>query len=289
MAQDDETNEDAGEDSPHLDEKEQRQAADRAAPGPLVIHEIVREEGQVELTRSFKGLAWSGLAAGLSIGFSFVAQSYLQSGLPDTSWRRLVSAFGYCLGFLIVVLGRQQLFTETTLTALIPTLHKRNVTTLLATLRVWGIVLVANLLGTLIFAFIASRPGVFEPAAAASMADISAKLLALPWWQCAIRAGAAGWLIGLMVWLLPASGSARPVVIILLTYVVAMCEFPHIIAGSVEASYGVFTGHASVWAYLTKFLVPVLVGNTIGGTALAALLNHAPVASDLMERQTSQP
>ena len=278
----------AGEDSPHLDEKEQRQAAERAAPGPLVIHEIVREEGQVELTRSFSALAWSGLAAGLSIGFSFLTQAYMQAALPDTDWRRLVASFGYCLGFLIVVLGRQQLFTETTLTALIPTLHRRDAVSLLATLRVWAIVLVANLIGTLIFAFILSRPGVFEAKAAASMAEISAKLLALSWWQCGIRAGAAGWLIGLMVWLLPASGTARPLVIILLTYVVAMCQFPHIIAGSVEAAYGVFTGHASVGAYVTQFLVPVLLGNTIGGTALAALLNHAPVASDLMERQVKK-
>jgi formate/nitrite transporter FocA (FNT family) len=278
----------AGEDSPHLDEKEQRQAADRAAPGPLVIHEIVREEGQVELTRSFSGLAWSGLAAGLSIGFSFVTQSYLQSGLPDEPWRRLVASFGYCLGFLIVVLGRQQLFTETTLTALIPTLTKRDLPTLLATLRVWVIVLVANLLGTLVFAAIASRPGVFAPEAAASMAVISAKLLALPGWECAIRAGAAGWLIGLMVWLLPASGAARPLVIVLLTYVVAMCEFPHVIAGSVEAAYGVFTGHASVGEYITKFLLPVFTGNVIGGTALAALLNHAPVASDMQDRQAAK-
>jgi formate/nitrite transporter FocA (FNT family) len=119
------------------------------------------------------------------------------------------------------------------------------------------------------------------------MASISAKILALPWWQCAVRAGAAGWLIGLMVWLLPASGSARPLVIVLLTYVVAMCEFPHIIAGSVEAAYGVFTGHASVTEYVTKFLVPVALGNTIGGTALAALLNHAPVASDMQDRQSA--
>ncbi len=278
----------AGEASPHLDEKEQRQAEERAAPGPLVIHEIVREEGQVELTRSFSGLAWSGLAAGLSIGFSFVTQAYLQAGLPDTNWRRLVASFGYCLGFLIVVLGRQQLFTETTLTALIPTLTKRDLSSLMATLRVWLIVLTANLIGTLIFAFIASRPGVFEPGAAASMAELSAKLLALPVQECAIRAGAAGWLIGLMVWLLPASGTARPLVIILLTYVVAMCQFPHIIAGSVEAAYGVFTGHATVGAYLEKFLAPVFLGNVIGGTALAALLNHAPVASDMMERQTTR-
>ncbi len=276
---------DAGEDSPHLDEREQRQAADRAAPGPLVIHEIVREEGQFELERSTQGLAWSGLAAGLSIGFSFVTQAYLQAGLPDTNWRRLVASFGYCLGFLIVVLGRQQLFTETTLTALIPTLTKRDLPTLLQTLRVWVIVLLANLTGTLIFAALASRPGVFEPQAVASMTSLSAKLLVLPGWECTVRAGAAGWLIGLMVWLLPASGAARPLIIILLTYVVAMCEFPHVIAGSVEAAYAVFTGHASVRDYLAKFLVPVLCGNVIGGTALAALFNHAPVASEIFNKK----
>ncbi len=275
----------AGEDSPHLDEKEQRQAADRAAPGPLVIHEIVREEGETELSRSFSGLAWSGLAAGLSIGFSFVTQAYLQAGLPDTGWRRLVASFGYCLGFLIVVLGRQQLFTETTLTALIPTLTKRDLASLLRTLRVWGIVLAANLAGTWVFALIASRPGVFEPGAAYAMSAISGDLLALPFWQSAVRAGAAGWLIGLMVWLLPASGAARPMIIILLTYVVAMCQFPHIIAGSVEAAYAVFIGHVTLGAYLTRFLAPVFIGNVIGGTALAALLNHAPVASEIFDRK----
>ncbi len=272
---------DAGEDSPHLDEKQQRQAAERAAPGPLVIHEIVREEGQAELDRSFSGLAWSALAAGLSIGFSFVTQAYVQAALPDTPWRRLIAGFGYCLGFLIVVLGRQQLFTETTLTALIPTLTHRTRAALIGTVRVWAVVLAANLVGTFAFAAMAAQPGVFDPAAGHAMSMISAKLLALPFGESLIRAVASGWLIGLMVWLLPASGSARPLIIILLTYVVAMCEFPHIIAGSVEASYAVFTGQATAAIYLGHFLVPVLIGNVIGGTALAALLNHAPIADEL--------
>jgi formate/nitrite transporter FocA (FNT family) len=272
---------DAGEDSPHLDEREQRQAAERAAPGPLVIHEIVRAEGEAELERHFSGLLWSGLAAGLSIGFSFVAQAYLQAGLPDTSWRRLVASFGYTIGFLIVVLGRQQLFTETTLTALIPTLTRRDLPSLQATLRVWAIVLIANLFGTFIFAFIASRPGVFEPQAYAAMVAISGKLMALPFWQCIARACFAGWLIGLMVWLLPASGAARPLTILLLTYVVAMCEFPHIIAGSAEAFFAVLSGHASPGAYVMAFLLPTLAGNVFGGTALAAVFNHAPVSGEL--------
>ena len=272
---------DAGENSPHLDEKEQRQAAERAAPGPLVIHEIVREEGESELSRHFSGLALSGLAAGLSIGFSFVAQSYMQAGLPDAPWRRLVASFGYSLGFLIVVLGRQQLFTETTLTALIPTLTRRNMEALSATFRVWSIVLIANLVGTWIFAAIASLPGLFEPGAAAAMDDIAGQILNMPFWECMARAGFAGWLIGLMVWLLPASGSARPFIIILLTYVVSMCQLPHIIAGSVEAAYAVFAGHASIKAYAVQFLIPTLLGNVFGGTALAAVFNHAPIAHEL--------
>ena len=273
----------AGEDSPHLDDKQQKQAARNAVVAPIVIHEIVREQGERELERSFNGLAFSGLAAGLSIGFSFVAQAYLQAGLPDARWSRLVDSFGYSLGFLIVVLGQQQLFTETTLTALIPTLTRRDLTTLLQTLRVWAIVLGTNLIGTLIFAAISAQHGIFSPDAYAAMSALSARTMAHPFLQTAMLGGSAGWLIGLMVWLLPGAGPARPLIIILLTYTVAMGQFPHVIAGSVEAAFGVFTGHASIGDYLWRFLLPTLLGNTVAGTALVALLNHAPVADELAE------
>ncbi len=274
----------AGADSPHLDERQQKQAADRAQPGPIVIHEIVREQGEVELDRSFSGLAWSGLAAGMSIGFSFITQAALQAALPETPWRRLVAGFGYSLGFLITVLGQQQLFTETTLTALIPALTRRDVTTLLRTLRVWVIVLLANLLGTLVFAAILILPGIFRPETIAAMIDLSAHLLEQGFWQALVGACFSGWLIGLMVWLLPASGSARPFTIVLLTYAIALFGFPHIVAGSVEAAFGVFTGHATAGDYMTRFLAPTLIGNILGGSALAALLNHAPVADELVEK-----
>lgn len=279
----------AGEDSPHLDRHEQKQAAERAPIGPLVIHEIVREQGLKELERSFNGLAWSGLAAGLSIGFSFFIQAYLQAGLPDAPWQILVSGFGYTMGFLIVILGQQQLFTETTLTALIPALTRRDLVTLLRTLRVWAIVLAANLLGTFVFAFVlAWMPGIFEPAAMAAMTTLSGHLLAQPFAQVLMLAVAAGWLIGLTVWLLPGAGPARPLIIILLTYAIALCRLPHAIAGSVEAAYGVFSGHASVGIYVVHFLVPTLIGNIIGGTALVGLLNHAPIAGELSAAAAAQ-
>jgi formate/nitrite transporter FocA (FNT family) len=277
----DETETEAGSDSPHLDEKQQKQAGDRAPPGAIVIHEIVREQGQEELARSASALAWSGMAAGLSIGFSFVMQATLQAHLPDTPWRPLVANFGYSLGFLIVILGRQQLFTETTLTALIPTLTNRNLATFGLTMRVWGIVLFFNLAATLIFGFILSRPGIMAPETVTAMIAISAKIFGPHFWHTVILAGAAGWIIGLMVWLLPAANATQPMIIILLTYTISICEFPHIIAGSVEASFATFSGHATISDYLVKFLVPTLLGNTIGGTLLAALLNHFPVADHL--------
>ncbi|WP_428534219.1 formate/nitrite transporter family protein [Rhodopila sp.] len=274
----------AGEESPHLDRKEQRQAAAGAPIGALVIHEIVRDQGEEELERSFNGLAWSGIAAGLSIGFSFLAQATLQARLPDTAWRPLVSGFGYSIGFLIVILGRQQLFTETTLTAVIPALTRRNLRTLRLTLRVWVIVLTANIAATWMFAAIAVQEGIFPAPTIQAMEELSALTMKGPFWHTVITGGSAGWLIGLMVWLLPAANASRAMIIILLTYVIAICQFPHIIAGSVEAAFGVLVGHASVGDYLFRFLVPTFLGNVAGGTILVALLNHAPLAGELKDR-----
>ena len=274
----------AGENSPFLDEREQRQASERAPVGPLVIHEIIREQGEVELDRSFWGLGLSGLAAGLSIGFSFVIQSFLQAGMPDTPWRSLVSSFGYTMGFLIVILGQQQLFTETTLTSLIPALTRRDLKTLVRTLRVWGIVLAANVLGTILFGLALAKGGFAPPATVLAMNDIAMHVLREPPLHVGLTAIAAGWLIGLTVWLLPGAGPSRPLIIILLTYAIALCRFPHVIAGSVESAYAVITGQAGIGAYCGHFFFPTLIGNTIGGTALVALLNHAPVAEELQKR-----
>ena len=271
----------AGAQSPHLDDAERRQAAAGAPLGPRVIHEIVRGQGESELDRPATSLALSGLAAGLSIGFSMVVQAYLQAGLPEAPWRDMVAGFGYSVGFLIVILGRQQLFTETTLTALIPALTHPTPARVAATLRVWAVVLAANLAGTWIFATIAAQPGIFAPEATARMAALAQQAIGEPFWRTMVLGGSAGWLIGLMVWLLPSAGGARPLIIVLLTYVVAVCHFPHVVAGSVEAAFGVASGHATVRDYALGFLLPTLIGNSLGGSVLAALLNHAPLANEL--------
>ena len=274
-------NQDAGASSPHLDQGEQDQAATHAAPRALVIHEIVREEGEMAITRTAGGLAWSGLAAGLSMGFSFVTQSLLHGGLPDSPWRHLIDSLGYSVGFVIVILARQQLFTESTLTAVLPVLTRKDGKTLLATLRLWAIVLIVNLAGTWIFAGLLLPEGVFRPEVAAAMRELATEPMSSGFGATVLKALFAGWLIATMVWLLPSARSARLATILLVTYVVALGHLSHIIAGSVEAAYAVLTGAAPFGDYVLKFLVPTLIGNTIGGVSLVALVNHAAIAPDL--------
>ena len=271
----------AGADSPHLDRAEQEQAAEHSAPHPLVIHEIVREEGEVAMERTFFALMWSALAAGLSMGFSFLVQSILESALPKASWSGLVSSLGYTIGFVFVILGRQQLFTESTLTAVLPVLTRRDITTLFKALRLWAIVLFFNLVGTTIFAAILQIRGVFSPEVTEALAKVAMTPLSADFGVTVVRGVFSGWLIALMVWLLPSARSARLLTILLVTYTVAVSKLTHVIAGSVEAAYAVMTGAAGIPDYFFVFLVPTFIGNVIGGVSLVAIVNHAAIAPEI--------
>jgi formate-nitrite transporter family protein len=278
----------AGAESVHLDERERVQAAEHAAPQALVIHEVVREEGELELRRRNVALVWSGLAAGLSMGFSLLTLALLQAHLPEQSWHELLDSWGYCVGFVIAILGRQQLFTESTLTVVLPLMVRRDVSTLLSVLRVWGLVLAANLVGTFSFAFLISPQHLFDDSVRDALVKIGNEILSGDLGPKFLKAILAGWLIALMVWILPSARSARLFVILLLTYVVAVARLPHIIAGSVEASFAVITGHAHVSDYLLHFLLPTLAGNVVGGVALVGFLNHAPLAPELQNEASKE-
>jgi formate/nitrite transporter FocA (FNT family) len=278
----------AGASSPHLDEDEQGQAASHAAPRALVLHEIVRAEGEEELGRKSSALAWSALAAGLSMGFSFLTEAFLRASLPDAPWRHAVDSFGYSMGFLIVILGRQQLFTESTLTAVLPVLTRRDWPTLRACLRLWSIVLAANLAGACLFACILTIPDVFKPDVQGALSAIAGEMMKAAFVPTFCRAVFAGWLIAMMVWLLPSARSARLLTVLIITYVVALGRLSHIIAGTVEAAYAVMIGLASLQGFCVSFLLPTLLGNTLGGVALVALLNHAAIAPEIQSELPSE-
>jgi hypothetical protein len=140
------------------------------------------------------------------------------------------------------VLGRQQLFTENTLTPILPLLHNRDLKTLGNVLRLWGVVLAANIIGTAAVAAVLAHATMFGSDVHAAFMEISRASVSTPFGTTVLRAIFAGWLIALMVWLLPAADSARGSIIVLITYVVAIGSFAHIIAGSIDAFYLVHTG-----------------------------------------------
>lgn len=281
----------ADDERPDLDHGERHHAGSGPTPPDArVIHEIIREDGEKELERRPASIAWSALGAGLSMGFSFLTMAVIKSGLPEgAAWAKLVAGFGYTVGFLIVVLGRQQLFTESTLTAILPLLTRRDAETAYQVARLWAIVLVANVVGTLIFAWVISHEGLFDPEVFKALRTVAEEALKDSFWPMLIKAILAGWLIALMVWLIPGAGQGRLLLILILTYVVAIAQFSHIIAGSAEAAFDVFTGYIATGEYITRFLIPTLIGNTLGGVSLVAVLNHAPVKVELPDSSEGRP
>jgi len=253
----------------------------QSRPSAALIHETIRAEGEQELERHWWAILMSGLAAGLSIGLSLVVQGELHAALSDETARRLVAPLGYTIGFLVVVLGRQQLFTENTLTPILPLLHHRDLGTLVKVLKLWALVLAANIAGTWAIGFGLAHTAIFEPKVTDAFLEISRHTISGTFSATVMRGVFAGWLIALMMWLLPATKGSRAHIIVIMTYVVALGEFAHIVAGSVECAYLVQRGQASIAQYAYDFFLPTLLGNILGGTTLVALLNYGQVAAEL--------
>ena len=261
-----------------LGSREKQDARRRESPSAAVVYEAIRGEAETELSRPLAALAWSALAAGLSMGFSFITQALLYSFSSDLAWQPVISSFGYSVGFLFVNLGRQQLFTENTLTPVLEVLRVRNVATTLGTLKLWLVVLCFNLLGTAIFALVLTYFDVLQPKVDEALALIASREFGHDFGTMFVRAIFAGWLVALMVWLMPFAESARVGVVILVTFVVGLAPFPHVIAGTVAALFGVFHGPYSFFEFLSEFFVPTLLGNMVGGIMLVAAINYAQVS-----------
>ena len=262
---------------PPLTERQRQEAEDRTSVSALVVHEAIRKDGDEELRRPVSALAWSGLAAGLSMGFSFVAQALFRTYIPDVPWRPLITNLGYPIGFLIVIVGRQQLFTENTLTAIIPLLARRSMTAFWQVLRLWSVVLTANIVGAHLFAWVIAYTPVLHPRFQAALAELASAAADVTFSTAILRGIFAGWLIAMVVWMLAATDSNRIPIIVILTYIVGLAGLTHVVAGSVEVLYLVMTGAKSWLSFAGGYMVPTLIGNVLGGVALVSALNHAQV------------
>ena len=258
---------------------EDAEADQRSSPGGTIIYKAILKEGVDELDRPPSALFWSGLAAGLSMGASLIAEGLLGSHLPDSPWKPLITKFGYSIGFLIVILGRQQLFTENTLTPILPLLRDTSFRMFRRVLRLWAVVLVANLLGCLAAAWVADSDIAFGPEIKTEFAKIGSQAMMGGFAAHVLRGIFAGWLIALMVWILPFAESARFWVIIVLSYIVGLGHFSHVVAGAVQTFFAAIVGEASWWSVLGNYLLPTFIGNVLGGVALVAAIAHAQVVS----------
>ncbi|WEJ86754.1 MAG: formate/nitrite transporter family protein [Klebsiella huaxiensis] len=274
------------------DEKQQGEKIEideeRLPSQAMATHEEIRQEGEKELERDAMALLWSAIAAGLSMGASLVAKGIFHVHLHEIPGGFLLENLGYTFGFVIVILARQQLFTENTVTAVLPIMHKPTLSNVGLLLRLWGVVLIGNLIGTAIAAWAFDIMPVFDKPTLDAFQSISLKVMSNTPTEMFANAIISGWLVATMVWMFPAAGSAKIVVIILMTWLIALADTTHIVVGSVEIFYLVFNGTLPWQQFIWPFALPTLAGNICGGTFIFALLSHAQIRNDMAHEKKAR-
>ena len=266
--------------TPGLSADEEQEVSHNQPPRAAVLHEIIRYQGDQELERTIAALWWSALAAGLSMGLSMMAMGLFYARLPEGDSSQVIASLGYPAGFLAVILARQQLFTENTLTAVLPVMTEPTLTNLGRLLRLWSVVLLGNLAGTLLVSYIMLHLPIFDSTTDVAFLEVGRKVMENDLGQMFAKGIISGWMIATMVWMIPSMEQAKIWIILMITYLMALGDFTHIVVGSVEVSYLVWAGEVSWQVFWLDFAAPTLVGNIIGGSFNFALNSHAQVRSD---------
>ncbi|MGV8924681.1 MAG: formate/nitrite transporter family protein [Ewingella sp.] len=258
-------------------------------PSPAAaVHEQIRMEGEKELERDGMALLWSAIAAGLSISASLMVKGILHARLPDSPERFFIENIGYTVGFIIVIMARQQLFTENTVTAVLPVMHKPTLKNGAILLRLWSVVLAGNLIGCACAALAFHLAPFFDSDTDAAFHTIGMDIMEKTPTAMFVSGIISGWLIATMVWMLPTAGTAKIWVIMLMTYLVAIADLTHIVVGSVEILYLVFTGAIPWYEFIWPFALPTLAGNIFGGTFIFALISHAQIRNDMSNQNKAK-
>lgn len=250
---------------------------------PHLLFQIICKDGDEELARPTRSLIYSGIVAGIVISFSFVFKAILAMYLPKEVWAELITSIGYSVGFIIVILGRMQLFTENTITTVIPFFNHPSLKTFNKIIRLWGLVFIFNIVGTALAAWFLSSPLLVSPELAASLHTLAHHVAASTWQANIVKGVPSGILIAAIVWMMPMSRYFSFFLIMFFTYFISLGGFAHVVVGSAEMAYMVLHGDSSILDYFFKFLIPTGLGNIIGGTGVFTLLVYAQVKGELSE------
>ena len=254
---------------------------DRLPSRAMAIHEHIRQEGEKEMERDAMALLWSAIAAGLSMGASLLAKGIFHVQLEGVPGGFLLENLGYTFGFIIVIMARQQLFTENTVTAVLPVMQKPTLGNVGLLMRLWGVVLMGNIIGTGVAAWAFEYMPIFDEPTRDAFTKIGMDVMKNSPTEMFSNAIISGWLIATMVWMFPSAGAAKIVVIILMTWLIALGDTTHIVVGSVEILYLVFNGTLHWSDFIWPFALPTLAGNICGGTFIFALMSHAQIRNDM--------
>ncbi|WP_425051144.1 formate/nitrite transporter family protein [Psychromarinibacter sp. S121] len=264
------------------EEEADKIAVEEATPlAPRLIYEVIRRDGEEELERPKSSLIWSGLAAGSLISFSLIAEAILRSELRGFQGRYLIENLGYSFGFLVVIMGKMQLFTENTITTVLPILANPTKFKFRRTATLWSIVLAANVVGALAAALFFSLTSALPDQVLAAALEISEHAMSFDPLVAFARAIPAGILVAAIVWMLPQAEKSGFLLIFTFTWLIAAGDFTHIIVGSVEMWMVLLSGEITPGHALTHFFLPVLAGNVFGGTAIFAALAWGQVKEEL--------
>lgn len=247
----------------------------------VAIFEAIRREGRMELHRPFNALAASGFVAGVALGLSVLSLGLLRSLLPVTDWRPLLESFGYSVGFLIVILGQMQLFTENTIKAVCPVLDDPSRAMLFRLMRLWALVLGFNMAGAGTFGAVLWMTQNYQPEVWSAMREISLHAVSFGWGETVLRGIGAGWLVAALVWMTPNAGDSRASVIVLITYLIAVADFSHVVAGTTEVSLLVLSGDLGALRAAGGYLLPAAIGNFLGGTVFFTILAWVQIRTEL--------
>jgi formate-nitrite transporter family protein len=256
-------------------------------PAKKSYHEILQEEmesAQGELERPLAGLALSGLSAGLDVGFSLLfltaMHTTVHGALPEAVVKLLVIAV-YPIGFLFVVLGRSELFTEHTTQAVLPVLGGKAPLRSLA--RLWAVLYVTNLVGVSLFTALIVHLG---PRLGAVQREsfyfVAHPLIHHPWSVVLLSGVLAGWLMGLLSWLVSAGRDtvSQVLIIFIVGGGIGLGQLHHCIVGTAEVLGAVFAGVGVTLGDYGHFLLWATLGNAIGGTVFVALLKYGHVSQE---------
>ncbi|EKH2048068.1 formate/nitrite transporter family protein [Salmonella enterica] len=261
---------------------------DRLPSRAMAIHEHIRQDGEKEMERDAMALLWSAIAAGLSMGASLLAKGIFHVQLAGVPGGFLLENLGYTFGFIIVIMARQQLFTENTVTAVLPVMQNPTLSNVGLLMRLWGVVLLGNLIGTGVAAWAFEYMPIFNEETRDAFVKIGMEVMKNSPTEMFANAIISGWIIATMVWMFPAAGGVKIVVIILMTWLIALGDTTHIVVGSVEILYLVFNGTLPWRDFIWPFALPTLAGNICGGTFIFALMSHAQIRNDMSNKRKEE-